>query len=243
MNQYLNRIIALFLLTILTLSSHAQQDSTHNSVYGFFVLFPIEFPNISNNGMNGLLESNNLPTANFHKANPGIGLQFYGNRFITIFSFNKFTKKNDQGTSLLEVEYRSTSLNFGYDLTRSKWYSIYPYVGFKGSGLNYLYQERISDETSIEDYLQTDLIYKEITNSKAHLDLGMGISHQWFYLVSFRFGYLIPLEKTNWNISNNQVNLTDFPNINYNFYFSLTLGLGAIGSDNDIRRHYESQTE
>jgi hypothetical protein len=123
-------------------------------------------------------------------------------------------------------------------LTKSQWYSVYPYVGFKGAGLNYLYREKASDTTSFGNYLKANLNYKEVTNSRAHLDLGLGLSHQWFYLINFRFGYLVPIEKVHWNINNNKTHLPSSPTINYNYYFTLTIGLGNIASENDLRRHY-----
>lgn len=218
--------------------ANAQTDTTKNNLFGTFLIIPIEFPIIDTKGISEQLTANGFPPANYSTANIGIGLQVYSNRFITTFSFNKTTKKDNNDSYLTEVEYRSTSLNVGYSLTKSKWFSVYPYVGFKGSGLNYLYREKVPNPTTLSNYLQTNLNYKEITNSRAHLDLGVGISHQWFYLVNFRFGYLMPLEKVRWNINNNKNTLTNSPSINYNYYFTLTLGLGNIASDSDLRRHY-----
>jgi hypothetical protein len=219
-------------------NANAQTDTTKNNVFGGFLIMPIEFPVIDTKDINQQLTANGFPPANYSTANIGIGFQLYTNRVITTFSFNKTTKKDDNDTYLTEVEYRSTSFNVGYSLTKSQWFSVYPYVGFKGSGLNYLYREKVPNPTTLGNYLQTNLNYKEVTNSRAHLDLGIGISHQWFYLVNFRFGYLVPLEKVRWNIDNNQTTLTNSPTVNYNYYFTLTLGLGNISSDNDLRRHY-----
>lgn len=240
--QMKSRLIFLHLLFIGLLGhlekANAQTDTTKNNVFGAFLIMPIEFPIIDTKGINEQLTTNGFPPANYSTANIGIGFQLYANRFITTFSFNKTTKTDDNDTYLTEVEYRSTSLNVGYSLTKSKWFSVYPYIGFKGSGLNYLYREKVPNPTTLGNYLQTNLNYKEVTNSRAHLDLGIGISHQWVYLVNFRFGYLVPLEKARWNIDNNQTILTNSPSVNYNYYFTLTLGLGNIASDNDLRRHY-----
>lgn len=93
----------------------------------------------------------------------------------------------------------------------------------------------------MNNYLQTDLKYKEITNSRAHLDIGVGISHQWFYLINFRIGYLLPIEQIRWKMNNNQTNLTNASKINYNYYFTLTIGFGNIASDDDLRRHYNQE--
>ncbi|MBK8442239.1 MAG: hypothetical protein IPL35_01990 [Sphingobacteriales bacterium] len=238
--------INILLLTLIGLFGHlenaySQTDTTKNKVFGAFLIMPIEFPVIDTKEINQQLTANGFPPANYSTANIGIGFQLYTNRVITTFSFNKTTKKDDNDTSLTEVEYRSTSFNVGYALTKSQWFSIYPYLGFKGSGLNYLYREKVPNPTTLGKYLQTTLNYKEVTNSRAHLDLGIGISHQWFYLVNFRFGYLVPLEKSKWNIDNNQTTLTNSPNSNYSYYFTLTLGLGNIASDKDLRRHYNRQ--
>lgn len=217
----------------------AQTDTTKNRVFGTFLIMPIEFPTIDIKGINRELTTYGFPSANYSTANIGIGLQLYTNRFITTFSFNKTTKKNDNDHYFTEVEYRSTSFNVGYSLTKSQWFSVYPFVGFKGAGLNYLYRDKVPNPTTIGNYLQTNLNHKEITNSRGHLDLGIGISHQWFYLINFRFGYLVPIEKVRWNIDNNQTPLTNSPTINYRYYFTLTLGLGNIASDQDLRRHQE----
>lgn len=219
-------------------SALAQADTTQNNVFGAFLIMPIEFPVIDTKGLNQQLIANDYPEAKHPTANVGFGLQVYANRFISTLSFNKTTKKNDHDSYLTEVEYRSTSLNVGYSLTKSQRFSAYPYIGFKGTGLNYLYREKVPNSTSFGNYLQTNLNHKEVTNSRAHLDLGFGFSHQWFYLLNFRVGYLAPIEKVKWNINNNHTPLADSPAIRYNYYFTLTLGLGNIASDADARRHY-----
>jgi hypothetical protein len=211
-----------------------QTDTLKNNVFGAFVIFPIEFPVIDNNSINNELTGLGYPECDYPTANIGIGFQLYMNRWITTLSFNKTTKKNDNDSYLTEVEYRSTSFNIGYDLTKNHRYSIYPYLGFKGCGLNYLYRDKISSEISFNDYLNTPLDYKEVTNSRANLDLGFGFSYQWFFLLNFRAGYLLPLEEARWNINNNQDKLSDSPTLNYNYYFTLTIGFGGIAKDNEL---------
>lgn len=208
--------------------SNAQTDSSKSEIFGGFLIMPIEFPIIDTKDLNQQLHNYGFPSASYPTANIGIGIQIYTNRFITTFSFNKTTKKEENDRYLTEVEYRSTSFNVGYSLVKSSRYSVYPYVGFKGSGINYLYREKTSDSISFGNYFQTNLNYKEVTNSRAHLDLGIGISHQWFYLINVRFGYLLPMEPVRWNIDNNKNSLTNSPTINYSCYFTLTLGLGNM---------------
>ncbi len=220
--------LILFLVFGLSKKTIAQTDTTKNNVFGGFLIIPIEFPIIEKSSLDRQLNDLGFPSAKYSTASLGIGFQLYLNRFITTFAFNKNTKKNDEDTYLTEVEYRSTSFNLGYDLTKSQLLSIYPYIGFKGSGLNYLYREKIEEETSLNNYLQTDLKYKEITNSRAHLDLGFGLSHQWFYLVNFRFGYLLPIENIRWNINNNKTSLTNSPKIKYSYYFTLTISFSCL---------------
>lgn len=231
-------LILTFLLVGLSTGLIAQTDTLKNSVFGGFIIFPIEFPIINNQQINNELTGLGYPKCNYSAANIGIGLQFYINRWITTFSFNKTTKRDETDTYLTEVEYRSTSLNIGYDLTKNLRYSIYPYVGFKGCGLNYLFREKIPNETSFSNYFNTTLEYKEITNSRANLDLGFGFSYQWFFLVNFRAGCLLPLETARWNINNNQLTLSSSPILNYNYYFTLTIGLGNIASDDDVRNYF-----
>ncbi len=232
--KFLLFIFLAFLCQIANASAHS--DSAKNNVFGGYAMMPIEFPNIDTKEINQLLKSAQLPALNYSTANVGFGFQLYTNRVITTFSFNKTINKNESDTHLTEVEYRSTSFNVGYSLIKSQSFSIYPYLGFKGTGLNYLYREKMPNPTTLGSYLQKNLNYKEVSNSRAHLDLGIGISHQRIHLVNFRFGYLVPLEKVRWNMDNNQTILSNSPSVNYNYYFSLIFGIGSIASDNDMRR-------
>ena len=230
-------LIFIFLIGFVNQIS-AQADTLENNVFGGFIIIPIEFPIIDNEGINNELTGLGYPKCEYSTANIGIGLQLYMNRWVTTLSFNKSTKKNNHGSYLTEVEYRSTSFNLGYDLTKNHRYSIYPFIGFKGSGLNYLYRGKISNETNFNDYFDTTLEYKEITNSRANLDLGFGFSYQWFFLVNFRTGYLIPLEEARWNINNNQDQLSNSPTLSYDYYFTLIIGLGNIASDDELRGRF-----
>ncbi|TXK48054.1 hypothetical protein FVR03_08465 [Pontibacter qinzhouensis] len=159
------------------------------------------------------------------------GLQLYTNRIITTFSFNKTARKKDNDLLRHEVEYRATSINVGYDLLRHYQFSLYPYVGFKGTGLNYLYQEKPQEIWTFEDYLKSTTDTKEFTTSVANLDLGLGWSFQTFYLLNLKAGYLVPLEKQNWKINNNQDLLRQSPLVTNRFYFVLSIGLGNINQE------------
>jgi hypothetical protein len=234
-------LIALFGLVVNN-QLNAQKDTLKNGVLGFFFFFPIEFPIINNDALNQQLSTLGFPSVSYPVANVGIGMQWHVNQGVITFSFCKTTKKNEQDNSLTKTAYSSFSFNAGYDLLKTKWFSLYPYLGFKSCGLNYYHQEIIPDEVSFDNYFQTDLKYKEITNSRAHLDLGIGFSHQWFYSINFRFGYLLPIEKVRWEMNNSKISLSNFPTINYNYYFSLTIGLGMIMSDrDDIGRRYTNE--
>lgn len=214
----------------------AQIDTTKNDILGAFLIMPLEVPIINTTALNQQLNSYGFPSATHSKAAIGLGLQFHTNRFITTISFNKTTRTDSNRTHLTEVEYRSLSFNVGYSLTNRPHYSIYPYVGFKGCGLNYLYRDKIPSSVAFGNYFQTSLAYKNITNSRAHLDLGTGLSFQWFYLINLRGGYLLPLEKVTWKINNNKTSLATPPSIRYRYYFTLAFGLGNIVSDDEVRR-------
>jgi hypothetical protein len=216
----------------------AQVDTLKNYTLGMFITMPIEFPVIDNSFINESLAGAGFPALKYPAANIGIGLQYHLNRFILTFSYNKTTQGKDYDRFLTEVEYRSTSINFGYDFIKKISWSLYPYVGFKGCGVNYLYREKISDEISMNDYLKMDLTYKEFTNSRAHLDIGTGISFQWFFLINCRFGYLLPLERIRWEMNNSQTKLINAPKINYNYYFTITLGIGGIATHSQLINYY-----
>lgn len=216
----------------------AQSDSLRNQVFGVFITAPIEFPIIDNREVNNELLELGYPKSNYPAANIGVGVQLYLNRFITALSFNKATKRDDKEDYLSEVEYRSLSFNLGYDLTKNHRYSIYPFAGFKAYELSYLHQEKPTSETSFDNYFNSELSYKEISYSRMNLDLGVGFSYQWFFLLSIKAGYLLPLEGAEWNILNTQSNLGNSPSMSYNYYFAFTIGLGNIFSDKELQNQY-----
>jgi hypothetical protein len=224
-----------FLLSILLLGAinnvNAQADTTKSSTFGGFMTFPIDFPVIDTKAIDQELIANGLPVITYPTASLGIGFQIYKKRVITSFSFNKTTKK--VADDFTEVEYRSTALSVGYSITKSRKFSLYPYFGFKANGLNYLYRERVLSTPSLGNYLQADLQYKEITNSRMHLDFGFGLSQQKFHIINCRFGYLLPMEKARWKINNNKATLTNAPGINYSYYFTLVLGFGGISKGDE----------
>lgn len=213
-----------------------QKHLVDSNVYGGYLIIPIEFPIIDTRALNEQLTTNGLPAANYSPANLGIGFQLFTERVITTFSFNKLKKKVNQDNYLVEVEYRSTAINLGYNLIKRESYSIYPYAGLKGSGLNYLYRDKAQDTSSFVNYLNTNLKYKEFSNSRTHLDFGFGASLNWFFIFNLRVGFLLPIEKVKWEINDYKTTLPNAPNIRYNCYFSLTIGIGKIESDNDRRR-------
>ncbi|RFC53512.1 hypothetical protein [Brumimicrobium aurantiacum] len=216
----------------------AQSETKKSQAFGAFVIFPIEFPVIDNEEFNSVLNESGFPSSDYSVANLGIGLQLYLKRWITTLSFNKTTKSSYFNDFLTEVEYRSTSFNLGYDLTKNHRYSIYPFAGLKFYGLNYLTRQKTEGEIDFNGYLNSNLEYSEINTSRANLDLGVGFSYQWFFLLNFRAGYLLPLGESRWEVNDGQNKLGNTPVLNYDYYFTLTIGLGGIYDENEVDRRY-----
>jgi hypothetical protein len=212
-------------------SATAQSDSGKNSEFGFFYCLPIEFPILDDRDFNTRITSLGFAESHYPRLNLGAGLQFHSNRLITTVSFNKQTKRENNQSQIIETEYRAFSINAGYDFLPNTNFSIYPYVGFKGCGLSYLYRQKAKDSLTFNTYLRDSFDYKEIYNSKGHLDLGLGLSIQRFYLINLRFGYLLPLETTRWYAVDSDAPLKNSPGIRYQFYFILNLGLGDMFND------------
>ncbi|MCL2327172.1 MAG: hypothetical protein FWC39_01530 [Bacteroidetes bacterium] len=241
----MKKIFAIILLLGFWTNLMAQEDTldfeTKIDNMGVFYELVMDFPIINTDALNEQLSNFEFPQANYRTTNFGFGLQLHISRAIISFAFCKGTKTDEQTNYVTQVEYRSTSLNVGYDLLKNTHFSLYPYIGFKGCGLNYLYKDIIPDEAFFSQYFGTNLQYKEISNSRGHLDLGIGFSHQWFYLINFRAGYLLPLEKVQWTINNGKTALSKSPTIDYQYYFSLRIGLGYI-EGNRKKRHTENET-
>jgi hypothetical protein len=232
--------ISLLFTAHCAVTAQTKTDTTENYIFGYFLTMPVDIPFIDNTGLNEALVKNGFPAAKHYRANTGIGLQFYADRGIVSLSWNKSTKSTSSDLYRTDVEYSAFSFSAGYNILpqKSMWFSLYPYIGFKGYNYNYLYREQVSAEKPFDDYFQTNLGYREITHSRAHLDLGVGFSHHWFYLINFRAGYLIPLEKSRWKINSNEITLSNAPNLTYNYYITLTVGFGTIADSKSLNAHF-----
>lgn len=237
----MNKKFLIVVFIVFTSSIDAQEDTLKNDVFGVFFHMPIELSIIDNQQLNNRLVALGYPKCEYPVVNFGFGFQLYQNRWILNFSFNRTTRKKEREEYLNEVLYNSVSINLGYDLTKQHRYSIYPYVGIKGFHLNYFYREKLLKETSFDDYFSTTLVYKEFSYSNSNLDLGIAFSYQWFFLVNFRAGYLVPLRDSKWTVSGPPEIMTNSPTLNYNYYFNLTIGMGTIYSNDEIRRHFNRE--
>lgn len=235
-------LLLLLLCCIFSSQAQTQPDSLSNKAYGFHFYLPIEFPVIDNTGFRDGLRNTGLPDPRHPYASIGLGLQWYLNRSIAAMSIGLGGRKLEEDTYLSKMDYSSFSFSYGYDLTKSAFFSAYPYLGFKANSLSYQYREKPPKNTGFDDYLQTDLKYRELYNSRAHLDLGVGLSGQSFVLVNARFGYLLPIERSRWYI-HDDVELHNAPGANYRYYFSLNLGIGAIYRERDIQQRYDRQRD
>jgi hypothetical protein len=236
----------LFILPLLyysfTSQAQNQPDTLSNKAFGFHFYLPVEFPIIDNSGFRDGLRNANLPDPRHPFASIGLGMQWYLNRSIANISFGLGGRKKEEDAYFSKMDYGSFAFSYGYDLTKSAFFSAYPYLGFKANSLSYEYQEKPPKNTGFDDYLQTDLKYKELYNSRAHLDLGFGLSYQTIALVNARFGYLLPIERSRWYI-HDDVELRNAPGANYRYYFSLNIGLGAIYRERDIEQRYDRRRD
>lgn len=229
---------SLFFLLNLVLVGHAaaQARPDVNSVFGGYLTLPLEVPFVDTRSLNERLGAAGLPACRLPAVVPGIGFHLQLGRTVLVFSFNKGTREPDSDTAALAVEYRATTFGVGYDVLRRPEQSLFPYIGFKGSGVSYLFDEKARNPTTFGNYLQTPLNHKEITNSRGHLDLGLGASYQQFWLISLRAGVLVPLEAVRWNINNNKLSLSDSPGISYGGYVVLAIGLGNNSGAQQVKK-------
>lgn len=221
-------------LLFFTYALMGQTDTSDTDVFGGFFIMPIEVPFISSDAFDQQLLDNGFPRLNIPRVAFGGGFMFYTNRLITSFSFNRKTVEKEEDGFLTEVEYRSTSISFGYDLTKNYKRHFYPFVGFKGYGLNYIYKEKIPDGTSFQNFLVIPNSFKELNYTRANLDLGFGMAFQKIFYFNIKGGYLLPLQKPKWTVNNTQDALSNSPALDYPFYFTFTVGLGGVEKEEEF---------
>lgn len=219
-------IIIVFTITHIQLLS---SDVNSDGIFGYFGMFPsFEFTYIDNSNINKVLNSAELPTTNNLLVNFGFAYQMYFNQIIPTIAYNTSTTISNHST--LHTEYTSFSINLGYDLLHTHRYWLYPYIGYKNCKINYQYNQKFEGET-MEDFLSANLISKELTNSRSHIDIGIGASIQKLVMLNLRAGYLIPIEKVYWKTNNSLYEFKEAPKLNYKFYFIIAIGLGETTKD------------
>ncbi len=206
-----------------------------NRVIGFFFTFPLEMPFIDNALFNEQLIQHNYPTSDYPPINAGIGLQFHLDRTIWSISFTGSSRKSKAENTETTSGHFAISGNFGYNVMPTYRFSLYPYIGVKGVGLNYNFKETVAKNISFPDYLDSRTEYKEFNRSRGYFDLGVGFSHQKTHLLNFRAGYLLPFSKSRCFDKSN-IEISDVPPITYSFYLNFTIGLGGIVSERNHRR-------
>lgn len=223
-------------MLLLSKAVDAQAQTGGKNVFGCYFLVPIEFPGIDTKDVNDQLTAQGFPAPKYPKAIMGGGLLFYFNRFVATCSYNMTAREQVNGRYLTEVAYRSTTVNVGYTLTQSLRYSIYPFTGFKLSGFHYHHGEKAINPGAFDSHFQNNPDNKKLTNTRAHLDLGIGIARQRFCMLSARLGYLLPLEKVKWKRNDFQTTQAGSPTINYQYYLTLAIGFGRMTGDKVPKR-------
>jgi hypothetical protein len=218
---------------------YTRPDTSEDHTYGYFFTLPLEFPIVENHDLDNALTAAGYPKCTLPVVTPGFGLQVQLYQFIGTLSYNRSTSRPKSDSVALAISYRAISIGVGYDVLRHPYYSLFPYLGFKFCKTSYRYNEKVTDTPTLSNYLQTNLDYKELTNSPAHLDLGLGASYQTLYLIGLRAGILLPMGKAQWYINNNKVAIGDSPGFRYQGYVALTVGLGESTSSRRDRQRAE----
>jgi hypothetical protein len=228
--------LAACLALLLPAGASAQKDTAKDFTMGLYYTLPLEFPHIDYSELNEALASAGYPAAKRAAIIVGLGAQWHVNRSILSITYNQTSRSPEIDTADVTTRYRSFAFSYGYDLIRHVHYSLYPYIGLKLSSTNYLFNGKVPDSiyTTFGQYLQTNLDHKQINNQVPHLDLGLGISYNWFFMVNARAGFLVPLDDATWQMNGGKVRLEESPGIRYQYYISLTLGLGTIYSEREM---------
>jgi len=223
------------------LTTVAKSDTTMNPVLGYYFTMPIEFPLVDNNKMNEQLKTMGYPECKPPVAVAGFGFQVQLLRSIMSLSYNQSTRRPGGDSTNPRTRYWGTSFNIGYDLVKHTLFSVYPYAGIKYNGLTWQWDGTSTADSNLLNNFGTPLDQNKITNRRVHVDLGVGLSHQWFYLISIRAGCLLPLQRSDWTMNKGKTTLLNAPGVRYQAYISLTLGLGNIFDKKMLDAKYKEQ--
>lgn len=216
------------------------KDTTKNEVFGLYYFFSLEKPIIDNSEANTLLRAKKMPEAIYPTLAIGMGIEWQINKSIVTIGYNGTRKTQKSDTATTRVSYRSFSINFGYDVIKSPYVSLYPYAGIKSGVTKYLFRENGTDTSSFSNYFNQTMDYKDINSQRLHFDLGMGVSIQSWWLMNLRGGILLPLGRENWYI--NKTKLPGAPQTRYIGYITLNIGFGDFMRENKGRRENSSNT-
>ncbi len=225
-------LIALCLTMMISTAVMASQDSVRGTVFGLYFTFSNEVWFANLDALNKELERFDYAEAKLSYFNTGFGGRLQINRFMLSYSVNGRTRSEDTNVYFHEMEYRANSFNLGYDMIGQPGFSLYPFAGFKWTYINYLYSEKPQGQINFEDFISNGRMHQEFTNRNTHLDVGLGFSRNGALLLGLRGGYLVPLRAMRWTAYDGSVVLRNGPEIDYNFYVTLTVGLGSTDRTN-----------
>lgn len=231
------KVIAL-VTCVLTVSSpiYAASDTLENGrkkdyVRGFFITLPVEFPFADLSALNTGLTAAGIPECHLPTATAGLGYLYQRNRFVFNLSVNMGNRKAQPNFSEVVVEYRSYGLNAGYDVIKAPSFSLLPYAGLKYNTLKYESNQLPRNGISFNNYVNTNYDHKELRNNLLHADFGLSFSHQQFYYLGIRAGYLVPLHNLKWGTADKAAfKIENVPDIKYMGYISVSIGIGYLSS-------------
>ena len=213
--------------------SPAQSGSASKSTTGFYITVPFEVPIINNSAFNSRLRSLNLPESKVPLLAGALGVDLRLKNIVVSFTYTSGERNPKSDTAELRMVYTQGSFTVGYDLLKEPTRSFYPYIGLKACSFKYTYNERLTNiaNPTFEQYFAAPLNHKEVRNSKVVADLGIGYSMQRTYYLSLRAGYTLALSKDLWYVNGNLAKLSGGPQLNYQAYVMLSVGIGYLITD------------
>jgi hypothetical protein len=216
----MKKIIIFTLLSFWPLLTFSQKRDSVS--FGFTLILP-EYNKADITDFNIFLASNNTPKASYWPFSVGFGVNMTYKKFrLNIIGnmLQSFPDKDSDTTVTNSTSFLGIELE--YHLFKSKYFTIYPFVGVKEAIIDYQFKTKQS--YTLSSYLISPIYNKNLEYRRTNFDFGFGIETGKQFKVGIKSGIYLPFNNGSWKVEDNTIK-KDIPVIDYKYFcnFYLTI--------------------
>jgi hypothetical protein len=212
----------LLLVFLFAVKFSTAQDSLRIT---FYMVLP-EYNAADGNTFSNFIDANNYPSYKYWPWTVGIGttMQWHNFRLSTTgMRLTKIPLRN--GDTTVVTRSMSLSLEAGYDVLHYRQFRLFPFAGFKITGVTY--DLKIDRSYTLGGYVTSGIDDRNFSYTRSHVVFGLGMEWGKMFYVGIKSGIYVPVDKGRWSTGETQ--LDGGPAISYKYFANASLGFRLGG--------------